>query len=109
MKDEQGNVCHEPRSIMDVFADFYASLYKSDVSNVKINNSGFKVPPVASMEVREQLAAMRKGKASDRKGIVTEMLQCGGAALIDYIADLFTAVLGAAEDKPLEWSQTFIS
>eukprot|EP00973_Karenia_brevis_P084044 11661204-Karenia_brevis.AAC.1 len=52
---------------------------------------------------------MSKGKSSDRSGIVVEMLQCGGDLLMQYLADLFTAILEANGSKPSSWSDTFIT
>eukprot|EP00973_Karenia_brevis_P061725 8584110-Karenia_brevis.AAC.1 len=65
---------------MDVFADFYSCLYNCENSqdaNNSFKDESFVIPPVSTTEVRDQLNQMRKGRSSDRKGIVVEMLQHG--------------------------------
>ena len=48
---------------------------------------------------------MSKRKAADSSGIVVEMLQAGGTALREAIAELFTDVLNGEED-PASWRET---
>eukprot|EP00973_Karenia_brevis_P022773 3133786-Karenia_brevis.AAC.1 len=80
MVDASGNICCDRQSIADVFADFYAELFKmrGNPQNQQYElGQSFQHPPepVTSKEVREQLKTMRCGKSPDQKGVVAELLK----------------------------------
>eukprot|EP00973_Karenia_brevis_P028165 3880353-Karenia_brevis.AAC.1 len=52
---------------------------------------------------------MSKGKASDRSGIVVEMLQHGGPRLHEAIGQLFTELLQRSPPVPESWTKAFIT
>ena len=49
---------------------------------------------------------MKKRKAADSRGIVVELLQCGGEELFELIAEIFTDVLQPQAEVPSNWKET---
>eukprot|EP00973_Karenia_brevis_P086954 12058627-Karenia_brevis.AAC.1 len=69
--------------MMDVFADFYGTLYSAknceDIFEHMDGEQYESIPPITTEEVKTQLDLMKKGKAADRSGMVVEMLQQAGS------------------------------
>ena len=113
--NKKGENVTDRKGIVDVFADFYEALHAKAVEDGRGDGEGErtrmgreekqKVSPVTAGEVGKQLTKMSKRKAADSSGIVVEMLQAGGTALREAIAELFTDVLHGEED-PASWRET---
>ena len=78
--DQSGRVRTDRQEIVDVFADFYASLYAC----LEVRHCGRRTwadgpcDPVAAFtveEARDQLKKMARNKSADNSGLVVEMLQ----------------------------------
>eukprot|EP00973_Karenia_brevis_P000238 33040-Karenia_brevis.AAC.1 len=52
---------------------------------------------------------MAKNKASDRTGLVVEMLQKGSVELRNLIAEVFTDILRGKSGAPAAWKKSFVS
>ncbi len=91
-----------------MFADFYAELYQSipTATSFKLATSRKHwdvLPAVTAEELMRQLQAMSKGKASDRQGLVIEMIQGGIALLLQLIANVFSELLEPDLQAPDSW------
>ena len=114
MRQANGTEVHEKQDIADVFASFYEQLFgpKGD-EEVKEDQPSEDEreetpPPVTAEEVQEQLKKMAKKKAADAAGIVVEMLQCGGQALAELLAEVFSAILQAKARPPEYWKMAMV-
>ena len=105
VRNKSGEVLDERQSIAEVFADFYEDLYESKIVGGNTDGTLFSdaahkesanIPGIGGFviaEVKEQLAKMSKGKASDRSGLVVEMLQLAGDGLLEALTQVFNDVL----------------
>ena len=104
--NNKGEEVSDVQDIAEAFADFYEALYKESEDNVhdyKLDAEVAEVPPVQPAEVRAQLKNMKKGKAADEAGIVSELLCEASDELIETIADIFTSILKPGEALPPAW------
>ena len=78
--DRDQNIITDKRGIADVFADFYATLYRSrqdqaeSVESETIRDQFIDVPPMTTTELKTHLRKMKTNRAADRSGVVVEML-----------------------------------
>ena len=75
--DENGQLRHDQKEIMDVFSDFYVKLYQTSLSECDNEDWGEDVHIVPNVSVEEVTLVLRKRakkKAADERGIVAEML-----------------------------------
>jgi hypothetical protein len=91
---QSGRVRTDRQEIVDVFADFYASLY----ARPEINHFGKRrwadgpCEPVAAFTVAEamdQLRKMARNKSADDSGLVVEMLQEASEQLLQTTVEVF--------------------
>ena len=112
VKDMKGKMQHSRQGIVDAFAEFYADLYQGGAgTGCSTTETGggqeteANVSKVTKEEVAAQLQKMHKKKAADQSGLVVEMLQKGGDAVLEVLADIFNDVLFGGED-PKSWKET---
>ena len=109
--NNKGEEVSDVQDIAETFADFYEALYKESEDNVhdyKLDAEVAEAPPVQPAEVRAQLKNMKKGKAADEAGIVSELLCEASDELIETIADIFTSILKPGEAIPPAWKTSSI-
>ena len=110
--DKEGKEVKEAENIADAFADFYESLYKDlakedllkEFSEVNEN----EVEKITGHEVQVELKKMKKKKAADNAGIVSELLSEGSEKLFELLADIFTAILKPGAQVPRYWASSSI-
>ena len=113
MTDEHGQDQTERTSIANVFADFYADLYKTrlptnttppdDIPQV----SAF--PPFTQTELLKQLRSLKGRRCKDSAGIIGEMLKAGGSALLDVLLDTYNKICSPSAPLPSKWRTSVIS
>ena len=111
MVDKEGKEISDVKEIAEAFADFYESLYKEDVDKMyeyKIEGEAKEVEPVTPREVRKQMKKMKRKKAADDSGIVSELMCEGSDTLIEAIADMFTEILKPKAELPRSWRSSSI-
>ena len=112
MRNSHGEICYGREEIANVFADFYAELYRlrcqepDDV--LEMEASLAQMQPVTVSEIREQLKGMANKKAADSKGIVVELLKESSDHFLELIATIFTDVLDPNAEVPAAWQETQI-
>jgi hypothetical protein len=108
--DSQGVLKEERQDVADVFADFYAALYKDDGTTHSIPTP--EVDPcapdlkVSVGELRTQLKAMSNGKCPDTRGVVAELLKHASDSMLEIIAATFNDILKVDADTPEYWKET---
>ena len=108
MQDSQGNLVTDKEGIANVFADFYAELYRALLPKAtKLNHEITKTPdPITQEELANALKQMKRGKASDEAGVAAEMLKDASQSLHDAVLDLFNEVLSCKLAPPEAWTRT---
>ena len=109
--NDEGKEVSDVKDIAEAFADFYQALYKESVDigyDYQIGEDIPTVRPVQPEEIRAQLKKMKKGKAADETGIVSELLCEASAELVKTIADIFTSILKPGESIPPAWKSSSI-
>ena len=106
--DNHGELQNNRDDIVNVFADFYADLYRTRECN---SPPHFVLNDIVSErisldDVRKQLHAMASRKAADSKGIVAELLKHSSDKLLEAIALLFEDVVKPQAMPPESWKQT---
>ena len=104
--NKEGKEVSDTKDIAEVFADFYESLYKEEKDKLydyKIEGGTQEVKPVTPEEIRAQLKTMKKNKAADDSGLVSELLGEANDALMETMAELFSAVLQPGAALPSSW------
>ena len=112
MLDQHGNVQDAQKEIANVFADFYAGLYRSRRDRVEPSSptelASSTIPDITKDEIKDALKNMAKKKAPDRNGIVVEMLQAGSDVLLEVVAKTFNDVLHNSVMTPESWKLSII-
>ena len=109
--NKEGKEASDVNDIAEAFADFYEALYKESADEVydyKLKDKVAEAPPVQPEEIRVQLRKMKKGRAADDAGIVSELLDEASDELIQAIADIFSAILRPGEAIPAAWKSSSI-
>ena len=74
-------------------AEMLAKVYTSDMPTedplLRNSDTDVKVPDFSPAEVRQAMAKMSKGRASDQSGMVLEMFMYGGERVVDELTALF--------------------
>jgi hypothetical protein len=110
IRDLDGHIRHDQKEVLDVFADFYASLYETSFSDHDDEDADAfgSVARVTAEKVTAALKQMAKKKAADKSGIVVEMLQEGSEFMIELIADMFSDALQQKAIVPENWRESVI-
>ena len=103
------------QEIVDVFADFYADLYATRVgrgpegeqSECETNQQA--IPEFTEPEVEDALKKMKRGKASDKSGVVVELLKDAGGSVRKAIAMIFNDIAVRKMKPPAEWKESRIA
>ena len=112
MKSDKGDLLHDREGIADVFASFYADLYKSrgtsDDGSAPTRREHSAIEPFNHKELDEALRAMKNEKAKDKSGIVAEMLKVNCKPLQDAILNVFNDVAAHDGVPPAQRCETRI-
>ena len=76
---------------------------KDKLYDYKIEEGTQEVKPVTPEEIRAQLKTMKKNKAADDSGLVSELLGEANDALMETMPELFSAVLQPGAALPSSW------
>ena len=109
--NDKGKEVSGVKDIAEAFADFYEALYKEcagSAHDYSLDGEIAEEAPVQPEEVRAQLKKMKKGKAADDAGIVSELLCEASDDLIKTIAEIFTSILKPGEALPPAWKSSSI-
>ena len=113
IKDADGRIHHDGSDIDEVFACFYADLYRSRLSVDKDQDSvmlhGGNAPPFTKEELRSALKQLRNRKSADNAGIVAEYLKVECDTLSTAILDLFNDIFKADLPVPREWRKSRVT
>ena len=106
-----GSIKRNREDIADVFAEFYADLYKDRHGGTKANApispriQRDEVEDISAAEVSKQANRLKKGRCADESGIIAEAIACGGDALAYELAEMFTTILKGKSDAPENGAQ----
>ncbi|CAK0812608.1 unnamed protein product [Prorocentrum cordatum] len=87
-------------------ADLLSEIYTSSAPPDAGEHGEGQVPAVTVEEVVKTVKAMRRRKAADTKGALSEMSFFGGDDMLHYLSDMFNAILQSG-CVPADWRETF--
>ena len=103
------------QSIADVFADFYADLYRRrppDGDNHAADHrptNNEAVQAFTSSELDAALQQLRTGRCPDTSGLKAEMLKNGGSTLRWHLLRLYNDILQPDSTPPADWKKSTIT
>jgi len=113
MKDENGQEKTDRTSIANVFADFYAELYKTRMPDntlaTEVAPCDTAVPPFTRPELLRQLRSLKGRRCKDTSGIIGEMLKNGGARLVDILLETYNKICSPSAPLPSKWRESVVS
>ena len=98
LKDGNGKVVVDEEKIDEIWRYYFEKLSSEEFSWDR-NSLGTEkvmsgpIGEIMCQEVRVALENMKSGKASGPSGVVTEMLKAAGEKVIEWMTDLFNAVV----------------
>ena len=117
MVDASGANISDRQEIADVFASFYADLYRR-----RHHDDQFPTPTNADegmcddtiqlfteQELDKAISQLRNGRCRDTTGLIAEMLKEGGPTLRTHLLCLYNDVVKADAPPPHDWKHTTIS
>lgn len=111
--DAAGATVTDRQDIADVFASFYADLYRhrhnDDQSPTPTNADDDRIQPFTEQELDKAISQLRNGRCRDTTGLIAEMLKEGGPTLRAHLLHLYNDVLRADAPPPQDWKRTTIS
>ena len=116
MNSSDGRTVRDRKGIADIFADFYESLYAQKEADIQHDMTGKQnttdatsdIPPFTPDELAKAMTQLRNGKASDKAGIIAEMLKGGGDKLHDALLNLYNEVIKRDATTPEQWKRAHI-
>ena len=97
MTDAAGATITDRQDIADVFASFYADLYRrrhhDDQSPTTTNADDDTIQPFTEQELDKAISQLRNGRCRDTTGLIAEMLKEGGPTLRTHLLRLYNDVL----------------
>jgi len=109
MIDKDGVRQDGRQEIADVLADFYADLYatrgESQADQSEWETDPQPIPELTEAEVEDALKKMKRRKASDKSGVVAELLKDAGESVRRAIAMIFNDVAVRKMKPPAEWKE----
>ena len=108
MKASSGEIVTNPTDIVNVFVDFYESLYSSTQKPRprRVYESRAQLPEVQAGEIRKLLKKLKSGRTSANDGLIAEMLKTDCHELLEAIATTFTDILRGATLCPKSWKKS---
>src|SRR5207253_7335799 len=112
LKDGNGKVVVDEEKIQETWRCHFEKLSNEEFSwdrgsfGVEKVVSG-PIWKITSQEVRVALEDMKSGKASGPSGVVTEMLKAAGEIVIEWMTDLFNAVVREGK-VPADWCKSWM-
>ena len=105
--DKYGNTWSGRQQVADVFADFYAELYRgtSERSGWRMEDEETfeEIPPFTREEIEDELKRLKRKRAKDAAGLTAELLQHGGADFIGATLALFNEIIKSDAMAPADW------
>ena len=110
MRDKNGGLQTDRKTVADIFADFYEELYASrDGAGPLCGLQMSPVPPFTFRELTEALKSLKSKKCADTAGIRAEMLKKGGEKLLEKMLELYNLILAGTMQSPASWKHSVIS
>lgn len=129
MKDKHGKKQSQRRSIADIFATFYEELYKAKTTATNTDDNQFGtttdrdgdrrgqgdckfrelIPPFTDDEIEKAIDQLKKGRASDRKGLTAEMVKAGKEELKSALLSLYNDIIKPGTLPPKDWKETIVT
>jgi len=110
MRDKNGQLQTDRKTIADIFADFYEELYAlQDRTETAEPVQGAQVPPFTLRELTEAVKTLKTKKCADTAGIRAEMLKKGGEHLLGKLLELYNVILSGNMQPPVSWKHSVIS
>jgi hypothetical protein len=116
MQSSEGTLVTEKTQIVEVFAAFYETLFRSRAEKSAHGcdpgspwTMSCQVEAFSMDDLRHALKTMKCGKARDQAGLVAEMLKDGTAGLLEMVLEVFNDILLLRETCPQSWKETKIT
>ena len=112
LKDGNGKVVVDEEKIQETWRCHFEKLSNEEFSWDRGSLGAEKVVSgpigeITCQEVRVALEDMKSGKASGPSGVVTEMLKAAGEIVIEWMTDLFNAVVREGK-VPADWCKSWM-
>jgi hypothetical protein len=112
MKDKDGKVVVEEEGLKEIWRSHFDRIsneeYKWDKTMLEGGDTvSGPIDEISCQEVRVAVRKMKSGKAAGPSGVVAEMIKAGGEVVIQWMTDLFNAIV--MEGKvPMDWSKSWL-
>lgn len=109
IKDNRDQGITNRQGTADVFADFYASLFCSSLTEKEGSNytSRSGIPRFTEKELATEIRVLRNKKAKDKAGVTAELLETGGRWIREAILYLFNSIASDQTAPPQGLARDF--
>ena len=116
VRDVDGNMLTERAVVQQRWSEYFEGLLNvddgrraqlSEVMGERVNENGNDVMEVSVEDVRKAVKKLKKGKSPGIDGITSEMLKCGGEALLEWLTRV-CRVCVSGECVPNDWVRAIV-
>ena len=115
LKDKDGNVVSDAKGVVNIFANFYESLYS------RPSATGAPKPDIPAFipeectedafdidELIKALKSMKNRKAKDEAGVIAEMIKEGSRDFLQLVLEMFNDIFMHRTELPSSWKKCLI-
>ena len=116
VRDVDGNMLTERAVVQQRWSEYFKGLLNvddgrraqlSEVMGERVNENGNDAMEVSVEDVRKAVKKLKKGKSPGIDGITSEMLKCGGEALLEWLTRV-CRVCVSGECVPNDWVRAIV-